>query len=534
MTYSPGRAFGVDVFIVFSKKVVGEAKLAFAIKDELEQLGLQPLEYEHWTSILESLEGSGSPDADSAWGGEIDRAALRALFDSSAAVVYIAPLSGEASKGVEVELAELRGCGSPTLLVYWSPFGWHPLLEPDRVAGLNLIWRTEATSAGATDIAQNQAASVARQVAGACWLAAVLRSLPHDGLIRHWLKALAPDSADALLRFRLTAADDDAAALVIDDAPDLATSARRCADECTREELAAFLRAWRNGTDLMTEVLAGELRYGIALSMRVLYRSCEALCRAALDSFPEFAALRWEDQLSRAEMLVRLNRNDEATELLTKVPMHIPEEGGPSSAQLLAFAAEGNLATTAIDRLTEQIARELEPMRKALLIYTRGARRLNQEAWRDAADDFTTVIDLGGKLRLAALLGRARCYARLERNVDAIADFDSILADPLAAPRLSASAWLDRGSLHWEHGRLEQAISDWGEVVHIADTEPLQRFRALEARGQTLEELGRWRLAADDYEAMATYSSIDPAYRSELRQTIVDLRRRATGVHPDT
>ena len=102
------------------------------------------------------------------------------------------------------------------------------------------------------------------------------------------------------------------------------------------------------------------------------------------------------------------------------------------------------------------------------------------------------------------------------------------LGDPLAAPRLSASAWLNRGTLHWKFGRFEQAIADWGEVIHIADAEPIQKFRALEARGQVLEELGRWRLAADDYEAMTAYSSIDEAYRSELRQLVVDLRRRAT------
>jgi hypothetical protein len=48
--------------------VPGEAKLALAIKDELEQLGLQPLEYEHWTWMREPVEASGSPGPDDPWG----------------------------------------------------------------------------------------------------------------------------------------------------------------------------------------------------------------------------------------------------------------------------------------------------------------------------------------------------------------------------------------------------------------------------------------------------------------------------------
>lgn len=528
MTDSAALGAGIDVFIVFSKKVPGEAKLALAIKDSLEQLGLMPLEYENWTWTAESVEGLHSRELGDVCGDDVDRAALRALFTGSAAVVYVAPLSGEPSDGVQVELAELRACGSPTMLLHWTA-SWHPLLEPDRVAGLNLVWRTEVTSVGAADIAENTASHVGRMVAGACWLASVLRSLPSDGGISSWLKNLAPDYwMHPLLRFRLTDTDDDAGRAAPDPAANLAASAQHCASECSREELAAFARTWRNGTDLMTEDLANQLGFELGRSMKTLHLSCEALYEAAIGLCPELTTLPWEDELTRAGTLCRLNRNDEATELLTKAVPHLPHEARSQAAQLLAFAVMDSDATSAVDGLTQAIASELDRWQEAVLTYTRGKIRMDQEAWWDAVEDFARVIELGEEpVCLAARLGRARCFARgLDRDADAIADFDSLLEDPLAAPRLSASAWLDRGGLHWKAGRLEQALADWREVIHVADADPLQKFRAHEARGQVLEGLGRWGLAAGEYEAMTAYSSIDAASRAELRQHVVELRGR--------
>lgn len=114
-----------------------------------------PLEYENWTWLTGSVEGSSSPSPAArvvaTW-----TAPPSAHSSPAQRVVYIAPLLGEPSEGVQVELAELRGCGSPTLLIRWSPFGWLTLHEPDKVAGLNLVWCTEATSAGAPDMAQNR------------------------------------------------------------------------------------------------------------------------------------------------------------------------------------------------------------------------------------------------------------------------------------------------------------------------------------------------------------------------------------------
>jgi hypothetical protein len=144
-------------------------------------------------------------------------------------------------------------------------------------------------------------------------------------------------------------------------------AARRCANECSREELAAFAHTWRNGTDLMTQVLANELSYELGRSMGILRRFCEVLCQVAIGMSPELAELPWKDQLTRAGTLLGLNRDDDAAEILTKALLQLPEEGRSQAEQLLALATTDYGATTAIDGLTQEIARESEPWQRALL-----------------------------------------------------------------------------------------------------------------------------------------------------------------------
>jgi len=57
-----------------------------------------------------------------------------------------------------------------------------------------------------------------------------------------------------------------------------------------------------------------------------------------------------------------------------------------------------------------------------------------------------------------------------------------------------------------------------------ADASPRQRFRSLEARAQVFEECGQHRAAADDYEAMASFTDASRDYREELRRTAARLR----------
>jgi hypothetical protein len=66
-----------DVFICFSKSRPGEAKVAIALKDVLEQHGLFAFEYEDWKWV------SGDVDYEP----DIDRGTLRHMLTSSSVVV---------------------------------------------------------------------------------------------------------------------------------------------------------------------------------------------------------------------------------------------------------------------------------------------------------------------------------------------------------------------------------------------------------------------------------------------------------------
>jgi hypothetical protein len=120
-----------DVFICFSKARPGEAKVAFALKDEIEHLGLFAFEYEDWSWVAAGITDE-EPD--------VDRATLRRMLGKTSVVVLISPHKGQPSTGVKTEIEELRICGNPVILLHWSPEGWHPLLNPPELRGLNLVW----------------------------------------------------------------------------------------------------------------------------------------------------------------------------------------------------------------------------------------------------------------------------------------------------------------------------------------------------------------------------------------------------------
>jgi len=82
-----------DVFICFSKSRPGEAKVALALKDQLEQHGLFAFEYEDWSWVAAGLSDQEV---------DVDRRTLRAMLTTCSVVVLISPHEGEASAGDEL------------------------------------------------------------------------------------------------------------------------------------------------------------------------------------------------------------------------------------------------------------------------------------------------------------------------------------------------------------------------------------------------------------------------------------------------
>jgi hypothetical protein len=126
---------------------------------------------------------------------------------------------------------------------------------------------------------------------------------------------------------------------------------------------------------------------------------------------------------------------------------------------------------------------------------------------------------------MSALRSRARVHTHLCDYDAAIADYTQVLAASDRSPRMAVSAWMDRAALYCMQKHDVEAMADLTCAIDAADAEPLQRFRALEARAELLENTGQSLAAAADYETMAEYRSATPEYRQELRRKAARLRQ---------
>jgi tetratricopeptide (TPR) repeat protein len=505
-----------DVFICFSKARPGEAKVAICLKDVLEQHGLFAFEYEDWSWV----GGDLSVEAD------VDRGTLRRMLTTCSVVVLISPHEGDASSGVQTEIAELRACGSPVILLHWSPGGWHPLLEPERFEGLNIIWAYEGRSTRERDVADNQCEFISGQLATGAWLACQLQHLQaeHATTAGALLASIPEASRHALLNLRLqqTAAD----VTVADKDVDVPALAAAVAARATPDALRDFVSFWRGGTDLMAATIAQEAKFSMIRPLKTFAGAGDALSDAADERLgsrdASGAALK-----ARGVMLVRLNRVDEAIATLTQALDRVPENERYEVLQAMALAYEQTDRDSAIDCFTSAIECAPDPEIACGLRSNRGVLRLEAGQRRPAIEDFSFVIDTTANtaLRLSALRSRARIRAELDDTDGAIADFTQLLADADSSPRMAVSAWMDRGALYHAQHRDVEAIADWTRAIDAADATALQRFRSLEARAQVLEASGQKPAAAADYAAMAQYTNAAREYREELRQKAAQRRR---------
>jgi tetratricopeptide (TPR) repeat protein len=509
-----------DVFVCFSKARPGEAKVAFALKDQLEQLGLFAFEYEHWDWVA-----SGVP-ADST---DVDRDILRHMLTTVSVVVLISPHRGQASPGVQTELEELRSCGMPVILLHWSPEGWQPWLDPPELQGLNVVWSYSGQTSGDQDVQQNACEHIATQLAVGAWLACQVRWLQamHPRTGSRLLARIPPGPRDPLLNFRLDAGVMEPP---VDGAePDLEALAAEVASDADLNDLTAFVHDWRAGSDLMAETLREEAQFSLAQPVATFHDACEALCRSACYRSPTLQQLPGEVLHRRGLMLVRLDRSTEAIGVLESALAGATDGSRWEILQALALAQQDDDREAAILSLTRAIECAPDAETRCTLAYNRGVIRLAANGDRPGArEDFTYAADHSATstLRHSALRARARLLTEGNDYDAAIADYTRILDDADATPRTAVSAWLDRGGLYREQGLRDEAIADWTRAIDAADATQQQRFRALEARAAAFEETGQSRQAAADYEALLAYSAIARDYRVELEGKLARLRRQ--------
>ena len=504
-----------DAFIIFSKSRVAEAKLAFALKGELEQLGLFAFEYEHWNWFLPA-----SPDDDA---DEVDRQAIRSMFDACSTIVLITPVSGDASRGAQLEMEELRGRDIPILLVHWSPEGWSPILEPERFEEMNIVWNQQASSERDGDVRQNHAEHVGRQVAHAAWLVVKLRALyaKHPKTAGLLLSSISHSFDEGLLSFRLRHEETSPEQYVEHDRA--MEVAQRVAHDAPLADAESFVREWRSGLDLIAESVAKSAKFELGRTLHGFFDDCEALCQACEARLPALEDMLKSVALERGTVCVRLGREEEAVEVLQRAMRTAAPDTLWQFHQALGLARCVSDMPSAVESFTRAMEHAPNASIRCGLTYDRGAVRIEMgdAGLEQAVADFSVVIDHADSTEMhhAALRGRARALAALGRHDQAIDDYSSILEDPSATPRHAVSAWMDRGWLYQVVGRVADAIVDW--------TEPRQRFLALQARGEAYEKHEEHTRAADDFEAMSRFTAIAREYRDELRTRVAALRARA-------
>ena len=508
-----------DVFVCFSKARPGEAQVALAFKDEIERLGLFAFEYEDWSWVASSMPG-GEPD--------VDRATLRSMLATCSVAVLISPHEGEASAGVQLEIAELKSCDVPVILLHWSPNGWNPVLDPARIVGLNIVWHYEGTTTGDREVAENVCKHIARQLAVASWLACNVRRArtEHPRTAGRLLSLVSEGPYDPLLNFRLERPEVERTEW--QDPVDAEVLAAMIAEEAPVEDLRAYVHSWRAGTDLLAADLANTAKFSLRRPVKALSDALEALCSYACRRQPALLELPADALRRRGLMLVRLNQSTEALPILQQALLSAPSDELHEVHQAMALAWQDIDPQAAIASLTRAIDCAPLPEIACDLTYNRGALRSKLPTEHEAAmADFSFVVthSIGAALRHSALRARARLHAEHQDCDAAIADYTKILRDSEAAPRTAISAWMDRGAAYRVLARYDDAIVDWTRAIEAADATPLQRFRTLEARAQLLEELGRYDPAAADCLAMTKFSSVAREYREELAQRAARLRR---------
>ena len=427
----------------------------------------------------------------------------------------------------QTEIAELKSCNIPVILLHWSPRGWQPLLDPTPIAGLNIIWRTEGSTSGDGGVAENACASIARRLATASWLACNIHwaRAEHPLTAGRMLAMLPEGPCDPLLNLRLERPEVEPTEW--QDLPDLGMLAGKIVNEAQEEDLRAYVSAWRAGSDLLAAHLSRKPRLSLGLSVKMLNLACEALCESACRRLPALLQLPSDTLRRRGLMLVRLNQSREAITLLQQALLTAPPDELYKFHEVMAFAWGDINSQAAIASLTLAIDCAPLPEIACGLTYHRGALRSKLPAERTSAiADFSFAANhsVNAALRQGALRARARLHAENQDLDAAIADYTEILQDPDVAPRTAVSAWMDRGAAYRVLGRDDDAIADLTRAIDAADADPLQRFRSLEARARLLEKRGRREPAAADYEAMTKFSSVAGEYRAELAEIAARLR----------
>ncbi len=155
--------------------------------------------------------------------------------------------------------------------------------------------------------------------------------------------------------------------------------------------------------------------------------------------------------------------------------------------QGVSFRAEGqHLAALGVYQKASSV-----PGAPAEVFFNLGNVLLDLGRWEESAAAMERALELQPQMT-SALMQLARCKVRLGRLKEA----DALFSELLQIEPKHFSAWLEHGNLHRQLGETEKMLAAYQEAAGCAP----QRWEGLLALTRSLEEAGRWELAAVNYQ----------------------------------
>jgi tetratricopeptide (TPR) repeat protein len=506
-----------DVFIVFSKSDPLESRFALAVKHGLEELGLSAFEYEDWSWVEQGP---------STVGGEVDvdRARLRSMLEESLALLVIPPPSGKLSEGVATELDLLVEMQVPAVVIQWSyP---HERFERDDI---NVICTHQVY--GSTPSAR-AIASHGTQLAEKLWFASTTcqlrnRFVPAGNLILDQLPAFGNEPLTSFkLRDGLVKEGD------FPREPDLDKIASSVMHAVTGDQMKPLIETWWADAEPALRHLESDGAGPVRRPCRALYDAMQAVLERACERFPELKYFSADGLLRRGVALTRFGEFDDAIATLTKaLAVTKGYQNRIYAARAMAYQERGDLKLALAD-MAAAIENAESPLDETTQRFTRAvylAKLKTPDGFNAAIADYTRVLELSpdSQMRLRALNYRALDYARLGEIDRALADWSAVIDHHADHPRAAAQACLNRAGERIKLGSLSEAHEDLTRVLAWADASSEQRFRALEARADVNERLGKPAAAAADLKKLLGMDMADPEWRPEVEEKIRALNKVA-------
>jgi tetratricopeptide (TPR) repeat protein len=533
-----------DVFIIHTKADSYESQFVEALKDQLDRWGLSPWVYEDWEwetegetgvkwrstgridqlDIVRHMTRHPEPFKHRQKGPEPDRDALARMFESSGAIVVVAPRAVTPSGGCFIELEVLqRAHYAPVTGVSWDPENAGLIKD----VGAVFDYRMPSPFSRDFKVASESVARVA-------WLTCVMARLTECGPMG-WDLFMQIAQNDALLN-RIARRSGRRMAIPLKADPDYVPVVP---DSATADSCRPVVEFWLGGPGFTADRLtSGKPPWEIIEASKFMRYMLHAWCEQAKERFPDLEALNAEVGLALGAAKMRLAGLgksagvplSEAIDELTAA-LEAPNVQAVRTAILLnrglAWAESGFLDRAITDYSEALKDQKLDAVTRFGVLRNRAIACIEAGRYADAERDVGEALSqkpLSVFSEALALITRARLRYRTDLPEEALADYGRILALKKAPAEARIQALLNRGALLAGLNRHSKAIADYNAVLGLRETSQGEIAKALLNRADSSAQMGDAAGALEDYQAVLQQADIGEEMRAEVERRVADLK----------